>query len=606
MNRWLKISGALGVCTLSLWLGARGLAQNGAGQIARPQYKLDLKIDYDLLTYQSAAQVAVPVQPGDAVQDAVFYIYADANGVGGADGQQKNVVVDKVTFNGEAVPFNLQGAILRVTLPQAQTAPFTLAINSRGVVPRSAAGPGGLMEMMGGLSGDLGDMLGGLGGLGGAPKQEAKKKENTDYGLYTSSGGMVSLGSFWYPALAVRQNGRWVEEQPEGLGDVEYAEMTDFDVTIHVPENVVVAATGEAMSSPRRGDYHFVARGVRDFAVLASADYVVTRKDTEVGGASVRVEAYTLKKDVAKADKVIDIATHALQIYAKRFGPYPYSNFKVVEGPIKGGAGGMEFSGLTSISAALYGDLGKQLSGLAGALGGGNLDGLLGGLEEDGGEPAPQKTATKPAAPENPASELLQSLLGQQKGVFDSIFEMTIAHEVGHQWWAIGVGSDSQRTPFVDESLTNYSAILYFEDRYGAATAQKMADLHLRTTYSTARMLGSTDAPANRRTSAYTNNIQYGAVVYGKGALFYDAARHAMGDLAFNAALREYYGRYHNRIAGPRALLDIMKSKAPTANIDGLYKHWIEETHGDEDIGGGSNILQDLLGGMLGGMGAEE
>jgi aminopeptidase N len=180
---------------------------------------------------------------------------------------------------------------------------------------------------------------------------------------------------------------------------------------------------------------------------------------------------------------------------------------------------------------------------------------------------------------------------------------MTIAHEVAHQWWAIAVGSDSQRYPFVDESLTNYSALLYFEDRYGKSTAEKMRDLHLKTAYAAGRMLSGRDAPANLAASAYAGDLQYAAVVYGKAALYYDALRRTVGDRIFFDSLREYYRRYSGRIAGPRSLLDIVEAKAPQSGVEALYRRWIEEAHGDEDVGMGNftglgDILQQLLQGI--------
>src|SRR5256885_13335225 len=51
--------------------------------------------------------------------------------------------------------------------------------------------------------------------------------------------------------------------------------------------------------------------------------------------------------------------------------------FKVVEGPIRGGAGGMEFSGLTSVASTLFQGLERQMNGLAGSLGLSGLDKLL-------------------------------------------------------------------------------------------------------------------------------------------------------------------------------------------------------------------------------------
>ena len=612
------------IVALSLWVATRGVAQNDAPQNdlapsaatpampQRPDYKITASIDYDLLTFKSQSAITVPVAPGDTLQDVVFFLYANAGGVGGDDERRKNIVVDGVSLNDAAVPFTLHGAVLRVTLPAAQSAPFTLNIATHGIVPRSPAGAGGIAEMMGGLSGDVGGLLGGLGGLGGATGQPPAKPKNADYGLYTYGNGMLSLGSFWYPSLAVRQNGAWIAEAPEGLGDLAYSEMSDFSVKFDVSRPVVIAATGtySVPQNSTRGTYPpgyhhpIVARNVRDFAVLMSEDYTVKEKTVDVEGKKVTVRAYTTKPHAAKADKAIDIAAHALQVYAKRFGPYPYQTFKVVEGPIRGGAGGMEFSGLTAISSMLYEDLGKQLGALAGVLGAGNLDQIMAGIEGDMGAAPAAAGKTNTGLPDNPASEFLTDMLGQQKQIFDSLFEVTIAHEVAHQWWAIGVGSDSQRAPFVDESLANYSAMIYFEDRYGREAAAKMMDLNLKTSYAIGRMLGGADAPVNLKTAAYKNNVQYGAVVYGKGALYYDALRRTVGDPVFFAALREYYAKYRGRLAGSRALLEIIQVKAPEANVAALYRRWIEETHGDEDITGGKPMgIEDLLGGMLGGAG---
>jgi hypothetical protein len=259
----------------------------------------------------------------------------------------------------------------------------------------------------------------------------------------------------------------------------------------------------------------------------------------------------------------------------------------------------MEFSGLTAIAPMLYVDWNKQMQQMAGQMGTQGLDKLAGITA--GAQPAEQQ----PGSPSAGLAAFLGTFLGQQKEMLDSVMEMTIAHEVAHQWWAIAVGSDSVREPFVDESLTNYSAVLYFEDRYGKAAAEKMANLHLKMPYSMVRMFGMPDVPANQPTSAYQSNLQYSAVVYGKGALYYAALRRVVGDEVFFASLREYYRRYRGSLAGPKALLQIVQAKAPQAA--GLYRHWIEETHGDEDIGGGQiSGPGNLLDGLLKGLGVEK
>jgi len=561
---------------LAVALAAWGGTARGA---ERPSYRISATVDYELLTFRTATAVRVPAAAGDPLRDVVLFVYANSGGIGGDDERRRNIVVDGVRLNGQAVPFSADGPVLRARLPQAQSAPFTLEIESRGVVSRSSGAAAGA-----GLGADLSGLL------GGSLVSQGAKPKNPDFGLYTYGNGILSLGSFWYPQLAVRERAHWVDRVPEGLGDVAFAEMSDFDVEISAPPRVRIAATGrEVAPASRAGFRRWVASGVRDFAVLMSEDFVVKSVNVELAGKSVVVESYNTPSTSAKAERALDVAAQALGIFSRRFGPYPYEYFKVVEGPIRGGAGGMEFSGLTSVSSMVYQDLGSRLGQITG-LGLGDLDKLLAQLRGATGL-SPGGVAGAPVE----APNLLAGIIGQPVEIFESLLEMTIAHEAAHQWWAIRVGSDSVRAPFVDESLANYSAILYFEDRYGRPAAERMMDLHVRTPYRTSRLLGMPDAAANLATSAYRGNLQYGAVVYGKGALFYDALRHAVGDAAFFAALRDYSESYAGKLAGPRSLIDIVAARAPAAKVDALYRRWIEEMHGDEDISGGAPATFDEL-----------
>lgn len=46
--------------------------------------------------------------------------------------------------------------------------------------------------------------------------------------------------------------------------------------------------------------------------------------------------------------------------------------------------------------------------------------------------------------------------------------ELTVAHEVAHQWWYAMVGSDSYYQPWQDESLCEYAVMDYVGQWYGA------------------------------------------------------------------------------------------------------------------------------------------
>ena len=577
------------------------LAQTRAAQTMRPLYDLRADLDAELLTLAATAKVTIPASGADPLKDAVFFMYANADGVGGAGANRKNLKVESVSVDGAPVKWTLNGAVLRVNLPAPATQPFDVAVVYRGIVPRS---DGKDDDMMGGLmSADISGML----GLPGAEKTAPKKEANTDYGLYTASRGIVSLGSFWYPQLAVRQNGQWADDAPAGLGDVAFAEKSDYRVSLGVPANYTVAAPGK-ITRGADGRVNIVADNVRELAVLMSADYLTKSKVFDVGGKPVKVEGFARRESAAKLDQSIDVAGRALQIYARRFGPYRFDSFKVAEAPMKSGAGGMEYSAMTGIASGLYGDMGAQLGGLMSSLSLPGADKLLESLGDDtlgGGALGGDAGAAGGA---NDMTGMIGGVLGQQKEMLDSLLETTVAHEVAHQWWAIGVGSDSQNHPFVDESLTNWSAMLYYEDRYGKAKAQQMSELNLNTSFSMGAMLAGGDKPANLPTAAYANNLQYGAVIYGKGALYYQKLRALVGDEAFFGALRDYYAQFGDKLAGPQDLKAIVIQRAPAkrGQINALYTRWIDEAHGQEDIQGGmlgGMDLGELLNGALGGLG---
>lgn len=566
--------------------------------VMRPQYKIEANIDYAKLTLKSQTQITVPVAANDSMRDVSLFLYANADGVGGVTKARPNIVVDAVSMNGQALKFALDGAVLKVQLPQAQTEAFTLNIQTHGRVPRAPAGSEGLGGMLSGI--DLGSIFGGTSSTGSKPK-------NQDYGLYTFGGDMMSLGAFWYPTLAVRRAGKWIDTPPEGLGDVSYAEVSDYVVEVQTDKNLLVASPSSNQLLAPAKTFRLTS-SARDFPLLLSDQYQTQSKTFDVGGKQVRVQALTTKANAAKSAQAIDIAGHALQIYAKRFGPYNYDTFTVAEAPIRGGAGGMEYSGMTGIASLLYGDLGAQLGGLTGVFGAPNSSASSGNASSGN---ASNSTGDVPGDDlsdvlgdaSSTGSNPLGDIMAKQKAVVDSLFEETIAHEVAHQWWAIGVGSDSERAPWLDESLTNYSSIIYWEDRYGAAKGREMSDAHLKSAYEMVRMLNVSDARTDLKTSAYTDNLQYGAVVYGKGALFYGALRKLVGDAAFFAALRDYYARFDGKLADKNDLRGVFKAQSPAkaAQIDALYARWIEGAHGDEDISGGKAMtMGDLFGGMLG------
>lgn len=522
-------------------------------QDSRPQYNLHLKLDYAHLTYEGNLEITIPVQSGDQLNEIDFHLYANAPGVTRTDKKSPNLVIEKVlSGNDENLPFTQDGTLLKVLLPAPKRTFTTLEISWHGQVPTLPTPASALADLM---PMDLGDVIG----------EKSEKATYRDYGLYSYRNGIVSLGTYWFPMLALRSDGKWQDEIPAGPGDLSVAAASDYKADIEVTDAPADISIITTQAGAKANSLHSQITAARDFPVVIGENFDVQTRNIKLGAHTVHVASWARATNAAKSAEVLDVAAHALQIYSKRFGDYPYDHFTVVQGPLSGGAGGAEFSGLAIIAQALYGDIDKELSSMFGSAG---------------------MSSSAPVG----------LLMKQQLDAVKSLLETSVAHETGHQWWSISVGSDARRDPWLDESLTNYCAMLYYKDRYGAEKYAQMVNTNLSQSYQMARMLGFPDAKVDGSTDQFEGDLQYGAVVYGKGALYYQALNQLIGDEKFNAALQKYFSVYRGKMATDSDLIQIFKNADPaqSGKIDDLYQHWIWQLHGDADIGVLS--ITDLLG----------
>ena len=69
--------------------------------------------------------------------------------------------------------------------------------------------------------------------------------------------------------------------------------------------------------------------------------------------------------------------------------------------------------------------------------------------------------------------------------------------------------------------------------------------------------------------------MHYGALVYGKAALFFNALYEALGDEKFNQLLQDYFKQYRYKVAYPQDFLAIAAKYAGQAKLDELRKAWL-------------------------------
>jgi aminopeptidase N len=146
----------------------------------------------------------------------------------------------------------------------------------------------------------------------------------------------------------------------------------------------------------------------RDFYLAASSHFV---KQSETNG-ELTVNSFAPVSLEQYAKSALKTAMTAIELFNRRYTPYPYTEFDIV--PIITSAGGVEFPGVTSIAKNVY-------------------------TESD-------------------------------------FLEIVVTHEVGHQWFYNLVGNATQGQPWLDESLAEFVTWQYFLDRYGPKEAQSYQD----------------------------------------------------------------------------------------------------------------------------------
>jgi hypothetical protein len=498
-------------------------------------YEINVDIDPDALKYSGHQKVTFTNRQEKSTNYLLFFIYPNDPAL--TKSKDPFLTVSNVKANGTAAKIEEKGPSLRVYLPQAlqKGQSVTVEFDFQAEIPQQSGTKDLFSEAMDQLTSILNPT-----------------EKQPDYGIFSSNKDVLNLG-LWYVALSKFDGEGWDEEAYAGIGDVSYFDPSSFNVRITAPAAYQVVTTGSSMKKvpgkEGRIEHHVEARMTRDFVVELSKQF--EQKSAIRGQTSIR--SFYLTKHRGSGEKVLDTAVKAFEYFYQEFGPYPYTELDVVEAPLYGGAGGVEFPGLVTVSSMLYKD-----------------------------DEADSNTSA------------FQALLSQSPQ-FDQLLEFVVAHEVAHQWWNAVVGSNSKKYPFIDEAMANYSAVLYFEHFYGREAAEKQMAMQMKLNYQMHRMLGGSDQPVLLPASAYNGPLEYSAIVYGKGALGFDKIRETMGDEAFFSAVKKYYKKFWFQTAGPYDFRDIAVSSNPAnkEKVEAVFKHWMEEEHGDQDIGQGS--LESLL-----------
>jgi hypothetical protein len=346
--------------------------------------------------------------------------------------------------------------------------------------------------------------------------------------------------SQWYPKPAVYDRTGWHQMPYLDQGEF-YSEFGSFDVTITLPSNYIVAATGNLQtdaevemldklaadtawkripyystdfppSSQKMKTLRYTESKIHDFAWFADKRFHVEKGKVKLPDSGRDVSTYVMytNQQAELWKDALKYLNNAIGYFSKCIGDYPYNTFTAVQSALNAGAG-MEYPGITVI-----------------------------GLAEDA-----------------------YSL------------DEVIAHEACHSWFYSALGSDERRYPFMDEGITSAYEVRYMSERYPGKKlwevyfkniklakffhidkmpVQRMQELEW---LSQARV--NLEQPVNFPAPDYTV-MNYNVIIYFKAALGFNYLRAYLGNPVFDSIMHEYYQTWRSKHPQPDDLRKIFES----------------------------------------------
>jgi hypothetical protein len=524
------------------------------GEAARQRYNIQLKIDFDALSYAGSERVRWVNRSDHSVAVLYFHLYSNlrppqAYGLAGANShstetEEPRIDITDVRFAADSAPLTYsiddQGTTLRVNLREQVLPGKTteVVVGFKGKVPEIDPDETGLTvhvvkQVSAALRGD----------------REIRSPRDLNFRCR----GVMLLGTS-YPVLAVHDGDEWVRKLEPSVGDTIFNEVADYLVSITVAPGVVLfTSAGEDEKSSSGTTVVFSAPALRDFAIIAGRD--LRSEQTVVGKTTLRSIFIPEHERIGK--RVLRMAEDSLRIFSSRFGPLPFKTLNIAEAPLVAGLGSNEFAGLEVIASAYYVDF------------------------------------------DSPAVRNLPEIIREQRPSVEESLEWGVAHLVAHQWWGAAVGNNPAREPVLDEALASWSALLYFREIYGEERAAAVLQDQLRGVYRLYRTFGGDDMDANRPARDYRNTFQYAAVVTTKGALMFVQLQRLLGEEKLLSALKNYYRANLLEIAELDDLRGALIAEAPIEHRRGVaraFNRWLASKRGDEDIARPDEELATSLG----------
>ena len=297
--------------------------------------------------------------------------------------------------------------------------------------------------------------------------------------------GTFNMAGQWFPKLGVFQGDKGWNCHEYHANTEFFSDFGVYDVSITVPSDYVVGATGILWREVQNGKektLSFHAEDVHDFAWAAQPDFVDRTETWE--GVKIRV----LMQPGNRGSIPIYFASvkEALADFAKWIWKYPYPEITIIDPPLNGmGAGGMEYPTLITAGASPF--LGRSIL----------------------------------------------------------IPQITVVHEFGHQYWYGMEANNEFERAWLDEGINSYYEARIMDKWYGPGRSF-VDDLwgwnfgeqdQARIAYLSASDMD----PIVKDAWKYYSNGSYGAVTYFKTALVLKTLENMLGQKEMDRVMRAFF-----------------------------------------------------------------
>lgn len=155
-----------------------------------------------------------------------------------------------------------------------------------------------------------------------------------------------------------------------------------------------------------------------------------------------------------------------------------------------------------------------------------------------------------------------------------------IIHETAHQWFYAMVGNNEVSEAYLDEGLTEYATVMFYElnPNYNINAKEVVSGMlssYLIFVDVYTDVFGEDfDTSMNRSLSEFKSEPEYTYLVYVKGVLLLDNLRNIIGDSAFCLGLKTYFENNKYKIANTQVFITAM-SNAANKDLSGVINSWL-------------------------------